>query len=79
MVGLIRIETLLKNVINASQCCQLAFLTHSEMGLCARFKCFYLYIIHHHTCAHQMNISTTTETETQQGQGEIGVLHLLSK
>ena len=64
VAGLIQIETPLKNAINASQCCQLAFLTHSEMDLCARFECFYLFIIHHHTCAHQMDISTTTETET---------------
>jgi hypothetical protein len=35
---LIRIKTPLKNAINASQCCQLALLTQSEMGIHAWFR-----------------------------------------
>ena len=33
LAGLIRIQTPLENATNASQCCQLASLTHSEMGI----------------------------------------------
>src|SRR5260370_42010688 len=68
-----------QNAINASQCCQLAPLPHSEMGIHAHFRVFLLLLSTITTSAHQMDIPTTSDTQNKAGTGRRGVLHPFSQ
>jgi hypothetical protein len=70
----------LAGLIRILQCCQLAPLQHSEMGIHARFRVFLLLFSTITTSAHQMDIPTTSDTsQNKAGTGERGVLHPFSQ
>src|SRR3981081_2373 len=70
IAGLIRIQTPLENAINASQCCQLALLPHSEMGIHARFRVSLPLPSTITTSICQIDLPTTSKPKIRQEQRE---------